>query len=77
MSYGIVCDISVALNTNNNIKRKKSFRDPNINTKYKFQEVWNELKSEFCFPRQSFTKCIGLFMKACRKSIILMESFKE
>ena len=39
MSYGAVCDISVILNTNNNSKKKKSFRDPNNNTKYKFQEV--------------------------------------
>ena len=46
--------ISVVLNTN--FYKVKGSRATYIRRKFKFQEVWTELRSEFYFLRQSFTK---------------------
>ena len=54
MSNLAMCHVSAALNAN--LNHVKGFGDTKICRKFIFQEVWTELRSEVCFPRQSFTK---------------------
>lgn len=53
-----ICHISVVLNTSFN--NAKDLRDTNICRNDIFQVVWNKLRNEVCFLRQSFTNILRL-----------------
>ena len=52
----IVAVFLILFALNINIYNVKNSRDKNICRKFTFQGFWTELRNEFCFLRQSFTK---------------------